>query len=227
MLTLYIGNKNYSSWSMRPAVLLDAFGLEYTECKLEFDDFSADGVFKQSIGKVSAAGKVPVLVDGDTTVWDSLAIAEYLAETYPDKQLWPQGEATRAHARSVTAEMHSGFAALRGACPQNIEAQLHDTGALLWRDRPAVRTDVNRLVDMWSALLHEHGGPMLFGRFSIADAFFAPVCMRLITYGLPVPPHIAAYIERVRALPALQEWTAAALAEQDFRDFEEPYRLRR
>lgn len=227
MLKLYIGNKNYSSWSMRPWVLMRQVGITFEELLVRFDSFDAQSQFKQALQNVSPTGKVPVLVDGDLVVWDTLAIAEYLAELHPDKHLWPADARARTRARSVVAEMHSGFAALRGACPQNIEAQLHDTGALLWRDRAAVRTDVNRLVDMWSALLHEHGGPMLFGQFSIADAFFAPVCMRLITYGLPVPPHIAAYIERVRALPSVQEWIAGALAEQDFRDFEEPYRLHR
>ena len=227
MVKLYIGNKNYSSWSLRPWVLMRQTGIAFEELLVRFDSFDAHSHFKQALQNISPTGKVPVLVDGDLVVWDTLAIAEYLAEMHPDKHLWPADARARARARSVVAEMHSGFAALRGACPQNIEAQLHDTGALLWRDRPAVRADVNRLVDMWSALLHEHGGPMLFGQFSIADAFFAPVCMRLITYGLPVPPHIAAYIERVRALPAMQEWIAGAQVENDFRDFEEPYRLHR
>jgi len=145
----------------------------------------------------------------------------------PDKQLWPQDKAARARARSVVAEMHSGFAALRGACPMNIEADLAQQGALLWRDRPAVRADVARLVQMWTELLERHGGPMLFGAFTIADAFYAPVCMRLSRYGLPVPKPIAEYIQRVEQLPAMQEWIAAAKAEQDFREFEEPYRLGR
>jgi glutathione S-transferase len=123
--------------------------------------------------------------------------------------------------------MHSGFTALRGASPMNIEAQLPDIGALLWRDKPAVRADVQRLVDMWSGLLEQHGGPMLFGDFSIADAFYAPVCMRLHSYGLPVPPHIQAYVQRVRVLPGVKAWIDGALAEQDFREFEEPYRLGR
>jgi glutathione S-transferase len=123
--------------------------------------------------------------------------------------------------------MHSGFAALRGACPMNIEASLPDIGALVWRDKPAVRADVERIVIMWTALLDQHGGPMLFGAFSIADAYFAPVCMRLKTYALPVPPAIAAYIERVRALPGVKAWIDAGLAEKDFLDFEEPYRLHR
>ena len=202
-------------------------GIAFTEVVARFDSFDANSQFKATLAGVSPTGKVPVLVDGDLTVWDTLAIAEYLAESFPEKHLWPQDKAARAQARSVAAEMHSGFAALRGACPMNIEARLHDTGALLWRDRPAVRADVQRLVEMWSGLLEQHGGPMLFGQFSIADAFYAPVCMRLSRYGLPVPAHIAAYIERVEQLPAMQEWITAAQAEQDFREFEEPYRLKR
>ncbi|WP_027994520.1 glutathione S-transferase family protein [Simplicispira psychrophila] len=227
MLKLYIGSKNYSSWSLRPWLLMRQTGIAFDEVVVRFDSFAADSQFKRTLQGISPTGKVPVLVDGDRVVWDTLAIAETLAEQYPDKQLWPQDAHARAQARSVVAEMHSGFTALRSACPQNIEAQLPDTGALLWRDQPAVRADVARLVEMWSALLAQHGGPMLLGDFSIADAFFAPVCMRLVTYALPVPAHIGAYIDRVRALPAMQDWIAGALAEQDFRAFEEPYRLQR
>jgi glutathione S-transferase len=226
MLKLYIGNKNYSSWSMRPWVLLKQTGIAFDEVRVRFDSFDADSEFKRAMGPVSPTGKVPVLVDGDLVVWDTLAIAEYVAETHPDKNLWPTHAKARARARSVCAEMHSGFTALRGNCPMNIEASLADTGALLWRDKPGVRDDVNRLVEMWSALLQEHGGPMLFGNFSIADAYFAPVCMRLHSYALPLPPHISAYVDRVRALPGVKAWTDDALAEKDFLDFEEPYRLR-
>ena len=227
MLELYIGNKNYSSWSMRPWVLLRQAGIDFTEVMVRFDSFAADSSFKARLQQVSPTGKVPVLVDGSVTVWDTLAIAEYLAERHPEKNLWPQDSAARAQARSVCAEMHSGFGALRSHCGMNIEAHLPEVGALLWRDQPGVRADVQRLVDMWSALLQQHGGPMLFGQFSIADAFYAPVCMRLISYGLPVPAHIAAYVQRVRELPGVQAWVDGALAEQDFLDFEEPYRLGR
>jgi len=227
MLQLYIGNKNYSSWSMRPWVLLRQAGIPFEEVLARFDSFDPDSQFKATIAGISPTGKVPVLVDGDLAIWDTLAIAEYLAETYPEKHLWPQDKAARARARSVCAEMHSGFTALRGACPMNIEAHLPDTGALLWRDKPAVRADVQRLVDMWTGLLEQHGGPMLFGDFSIADAFYAPVCMRLHSYGLPVPEHIQAYVQRVRALPGVKAWIDGALAEADFREFEEPYRLAR
>ena len=227
MLQLYIGNKNYSSWSMRPWVLLRQAGIPFEEVLARFDSFDANSQFKATIAGISPTGKVPVLVDGDLAIWDTLAIAEYLAETYPEKHLWPQDKAARARARSVCAEMHSGFTALRGACPMNIEAHLPDIGALIWRDKPAVRADVQRLVEMWTGLLEQHGGPMLFGAFTIADAFYAPVCMRLHSYGLPVPPHIQAYVQRVRARPGVKAWIDGALAEQDFREFEEPYRLAR
>ena len=226
MLKLYIGNKNYSSWSMRPWVLLTQAGVPFEEVMVRFDSFDADSNFKKALQDATPTGKVPLLVDGDLAVWDTLAIAEYVAEQYPDKHLWPADKAARARARSICAEMHSGFTALRGNCPMNIEASLADTGALVWRDQPAVRADVQRLVDMWSALLQEHGGPLLFGAFTVADAYFAPVCMRLKTYALPVPHAIAAYVERVRMLPGVQAWTQQALAEKDFLDFEEPYRLK-
>ena len=227
MLKLYIGNKNYSSWSMRPWVLLKQAGIAFDEVRVRFDSFDAQSEFKRTIGAVSPTAKVPVLVDGDLVVWDTLAIAEYVAETWPDRQLWPADAKARARARSVCAEMHSGFTALRGACPMNIEAHLPEVGALIWRDKPAVRADVQRLVEMWTGLLEQHGGPMLFGAFTIADAFYAPVCMRLHSYGLPVPEHIQAYVQRVRALPGVKAWIDGALAEADFREFEEPYRLRR
>jgi len=225
-MQLYIGNKNYSSWSMRPWVLMRQAGIAFDEVLVRFDSFDAGSEFKQRLAAVSPTGKVPALVHGDLVVWDTLAIAEYLAEQFPDRALWPADARARAMARSACAEMHSGFGALRSACPMNIEARLPEVGALIWRDQPGVRADVARLVALWTQLLDAHGGPLLFGGFSIADAFFAPVCARLVTYGLPVPPHIAAYVERVMALPGVQAWVQGALAENDFREFEEPYRLR-
>ncbi|MDB5885631.1 MAG: Glutathione S-transferase, N-terminal domain protein [Polaromonas sp.] len=227
MLKLYIGNKNYSSWSMRPWVLLKQAGIEFEEVVIRFDSFDAGSAFRQQVDALSPTGKVPVLDDEGLLVWDTLAIAEYLAERFPNRHLWPSGVQARARARSLCAEMHSGFGALRTACPMNIEADLRSIGQLVWRDKPAVRADVARLVAMWSELLARHQGPMLFGDFSIADAFFAPVCMRLAGYGLPVPQDIGEYIARVSALPGVKAWTDGALAEKDFRDFEEPYRLQR
>ena len=231
MLKLYIGNKNYSSWSMRPWVLLKQAGIEFEEVMVRFDSFDTGSNFKKAVESVNPVGKVPVLVDDgyakDLAIADTLAIAEYVAEKFPQKNLWPQATQARARARSVCAEMHAGFTGLRGNCPMNIEASLPEVGRLVWRDKPSVRADVARLVQMWSALLAEFKGPMLFGSFSIADAFFAPVCMRLKTYALPIPEDISAYVERVIALPAVTAWMDAARAEKDFLDFEEPYRMGR
>jgi glutathione S-transferase len=227
MLKLYIGNKNYSSWSMRPWVLLKQAGIPFEEVMVRFDSMAPDSVFKQTMARLTPTALVPVLVDGDTVVWDTLAIAEYLAESFPEHRLWPADKAARARARSVCAEMHTGFSALRSACPQNIEATLHETGRLIWRDQPRVRSDVARLVAMWSELLQVSKGPMLFGEFSIADAYYAPVCLRIANYGLPVPGHITDYIRRVSALPGVKAWIDGALAEKDFLDFEEPYRVGR
>jgi glutathione S-transferase len=227
MLKLYIGNKNYSSWSMRSGVLMQQAGIEFEEVKLRFDSFDADSAFKRTLRDISPTGRVPVLVDDGFPVWDTLAIAEYLAEKFPDKQLWPRDSKARARARSICAEMHSGFTGLRGSCPMNIEASLPQAGALAWRDQPAVRADVQRIVSMWTALLEEYKGPLLLGEFSIADAYFAPVCLRLRNYALPVPGHITDYIRRVCALPGVKAWIEDALAEKDFLDFEEPYRTSR
>ena len=223
-MQLYIGNKNYSSWSMRPWVLLKQAGIPFEEIKLRFDAFSPESKFKTELARISPAGRVPVLVDGDLAVWDTLAIAEYVAERFPEKKLWPQDAKARARARSVCAEMHSGFGALRSHFPMNIEAALPEVGARLLAEQAGVRDDLARLVDMWSALLESSGGPMLFGSFGIADAFFAPVVMRLNTYHVPVPAPIAAYLQRVTALPGVHAWITDALAERDFLDFEEPYR---
>mgnify|MGYP006159341607 FL=1 len=227
-LQLYIGNKNYSSWSMRPWVLLRQAGIPFEEIMVRFDSFDAGSSFKQQLKAISPVGKVPVLVDEGFPIWDTLAIAEYVAERFPDRQLWPADPKARARARSVCAEMHSGFTALRGACPMNIEASLPDVGRLIWRDQPGVRADVARLCGLWGELLAaQPAGSLLFGAFTVADAFFAPVCMRIRTYDLPVPADIRAYVDRVAALPGVKDWIDGALAEQDFLDFEEPYRLGR
>lgn len=223
-LQLFIGNKNYSSWSMRPWVLMTQAGIPFDEVLVRFDSFDAGSAFKQAVGAVNPVGKVPVLVDDGFAVWDSLAIAEYLAERFPDKHLWPADPQARARARSVCAEMHSGFTALRGHCGMNIEASLPEAGRIIWRDQAGVRADVARLEAMWAGLLAAHGGPMLFGAFSAADAFFAPVCSRLRTYALPVGATTAAYVERVLALPGVDAWVRQAVAEHDFIPMDEPYR---
>jgi glutathione S-transferase len=226
MLKLYIGNKNYSSWSMRPWVLLTQAQIAFEEVVVRIDGFTPDSNFKKTLQAISPVGKVPVLQDGDLVVWDTLAIAEYVAEKFTEKKLWPQSIGARALARSLCAEMHAGFMGLRSNCPMNIEASLSEQGAIIWRDKPAVRSDVERIVAMWTQLLEEHGGPMLFGEFSVVDAYYAPVCMRLKTYALPVPKVITAYIERLTSLPGVKAWIDAALKEHDFLDFDEPYRLK-
>ncbi len=227
-MQLYIGNKNYSSWSMRPWVMLTHANIAFDEVLLRFDSMEPGSAFKTAINKINPVGKVPCLVDDGLVVWDTLAIAEYAAEKFPDKKLWPQDTRQRARARSVCAEMHSGFTALRSACMMNIEASLPDIGALVLRDQAGVRADVARIETIFSELLSQHGGPFLFGsQFSIPDAYFAPVCMRFKTYGLSQRADINAYIERVRAAKGVAQWIAAALVEDDFRDFEEPYRLKR
>jgi len=228
MRKLYVGNKNYSSWSMRPWVLMKQAGIDFEEVVVRFDSFEADSQFKHTIAALNPVAKVPVLVDDGLVVWDTLAIAEYLAETFPEKQLWPRSAADRARARSVCAEMHSGFGGLRNHCGMNIEASLPEVGARLLKEVPEVASDLARIVQMWNGLLDTRGGPMLFGAgFGIADAYFAPIGTRIKTYGLPVPAHITAYIERVQALPGVKAWIDDALAEKDFLQFEEPYRTGR
>jgi len=225
-MQLVIGNKNYSSWSMRPWVLMSELGLRFEEVKLRFD-FDEGSDFRKAVARVSPARTVPVLVDDGFSVWDTLAITEYLHEKYPAHGVWPVDPHDRARARSLCAEMHSGFGALRSHCPMNIEATLPEVGRKVWAEQAGVRDDVARLEAMWADALAASGGPMLFGAFSAADAFYAPVCMRLRTYALPVSAATRAYVERVVALPGVARWIADALAEQDFLDFEEPYRMRR
>ena len=227
MLKLYIGNKNYSSWSMRPWVLLRQLQIPFEEVKVRFDSFDADSSFKRTMADVNPVGKVPVLMDDGFAIWDTLAIAETVAEKFPDHGVWPADGQSRARARSVCAEMHSGFSALRSHCPMNVEASLPEVGAKVWREQPAVQADVQRIVSMWTGLLQQHGGPMLFGQFCAADAFFAPVGLRIETYALPVPQQVTDYIARVNALPGVQAWIDDALTERDFLDFEEPYRKSR
>jgi glutathione S-transferase len=226
MTQLYIGNKNYSSWSMRPWVLMKQAGIAFEEVMVRFDSFDAGSSFKRTVLAVNPAGAVPVLKDGDLVVHDTLAICEYLAEIHPGKNLWPADRARRAQARGACAEMHAGFRSLRRHCGMNIEADLREQGQLIVRDQAGVRADLARIVQLWSGLLGASGGPMLFGEFGIADAYYAPVCTRIRTYGLPAPAAISAYIDRVLALPGVKAWIDGALAEKDFVVMDEPYRLR-
>jgi glutathione S-transferase len=225
-LQLVIGNKNYSSWSMRPWVLMRQLDIPFEEIKLRFD-FSDGSPFRQAVARYSPAGTVPVLVMDEHSVWDTLAIVEALNEAFPQRGVWPADPLKRARARSLCAEMHAGFSALRSLCPMNIEAHLPDVGARLWSEYDTLRRDVRRIEQMWSDALQASGGPMLFGAFSAADAYYAPVCFRFRTYGLPVSSETKAYMDRVAALPGCRQWVDDALAEADFLDFEEPYRSAR
>jgi glutathione S-transferase len=206
-LTLVIGNKNYSSWSMRPWVALKANNIVFDEVAIPLYTGDAD---KKRILKFTQSGKVPVLVDGDVTIWDSLAIIEYAAERFPEAQLWPEDAASRAHARSVSAEMHSGFAALREECGMNLHRPV---GAKALSAK--ARADIARVQQSWSECRARHGklGPYLFGAFSGADAMYAPVVHRFRTYAIDVTPEVRDYMDAMMALPAFQQWTRAGLAE--------------
>jgi glutathione S-transferase len=207
-LTLVIGNKNYSSWSMRPWLALRANNIPFEEVFIPlYTDNPAD---KQRILSFSRAGKVPALIDGDITVWDSLAIIEYLAERFPEAKLWPEDRAMRAHARSISAEMHSGFMALRNECGMNLHRPV---GAVaLSADAKA---NIARVEEVWRDCRQRYArsGPFLFGAFTGADAMFAPVVHRLRTYAIDVGAEAKAYMETMMALPAFREWTEAGLAE--------------
>ena len=205
-LHLLIGNKNYSSWSFRPWIAMKVAGIPFTEEVISLD--AAD--FKARVTKISGSGKVPALLDGEVRVWESLAILDYLAETFPDAKLWPAERAARAHARAVAAEMHAGFMALRNECAMNI-----------WRPviprelTPAAAANVRRIETIWTDCRTRYGagGPFLFGGFGAADAMYAPVVSRFHTYAVKVGPATRAYMEAVMGLPAWQEWRAAALKE--------------
>ena len=227
-MKLLIGNKNYSSWSMRPWVLLTQFDIPFEEVMARFDSFEPDSTFKATVAALSPAGKVPILVEDDGfVVWDTLAIAETLAERHPDRALWPRDAKLRARARSVCAEMHSGFFALRNCFGMNIEASLPEVGARVLATDATARAELARMIQLWQDALAASGGPFLFGEYSIADAYFAPVVMRMRTYALPVPADVAAYIDRATAAKGTAAWIRDALQEKQFLQFEESYRTSR
>ncbi len=217
-MKLVIGNKNYSSWSLRPWLLARQAGIPFEEIRLRLG--SAEG-FAAEIHRYSPAGRVPVLVDGDITVWDSLAICETLAERFPRARLWPEDPKARAHARSICAEMHAGFANLRSQMPMNVTAMLPGLG---WN--VAVQRDVDRIAQIWTELRQKHAaeGPFLFGHFTVADAFYAPVVSRFATYGVRLPESAKTYADHILNLPAMQEWIEGARGERDFLADDEPYR---
>jgi glutathione S-transferase len=212
-LTLVIGNKNYSSWSLRPWLAMKQAGVAFNETSIVLSRPDST----EKILRYSPSGRVPCLIDGELTVFDSLAICEYINEKLTEKDnsgsLWPRDAKARARARSVTAEMHSGFAALRTHMPMDIRSRKSDKGKAAL-ERSDVTADVARIQSVWNECL-EQGGPMLFGSFSIADAFYAPVVTRFTTYGVKLSPLLAAYSENILALPAMQQWIAAAKAETD------------
>jgi glutathione S-transferase len=206
-LTLYIGNKNYSSWSMRPWLAMKGTGIVFQEKSIPLYTGPED---KAKILEVTPSGKVPVLVDDDVTVWDSLAIIEYLAEKFPQAGLWPRDRAMRAHARAISAEMHSGFGPLRTECGMNIHRRI--AAKTLSDD---ARDNIRRIEEIWTECRNRHGrgGPYLFGQFGAADAMFAPVVHRFRTYAIQVSPTVESYMAAMQAHPAFAEWAQAALDE--------------
>jgi glutathione S-transferase len=205
-MRLIIGNKNYSSWSLRPWIAMKVAGIAFEEEVISLDA----GDFKARVGEISGTGKVPALADGEVRIWESLAILEYLAEKFPAARLWPADPGARAHARAVAAEMHAGFLPLRRHLPMN-----------MWRPvkrrelTPEVVANVRRIDAMWTDCRMRFGadGAFLFGRFGAADAMYAPVVSRFHTYGVEVGPIARAYMDAVMSLPAWVQWRAAALAE--------------
>jgi glutathione S-transferase len=206
-LKLVIGNKNYSSWSMRAWLALRANHIAFEEIFIPLYTGDAD---KKRILDFTRSGKVPVLLDGDLAIWDSLAIIEYAAERFPQTRLWPEDRASRAHARSISAEMHSGFAALRNECGMNLHRPV---GAIALS--AAAGADIARIQQIWIECRRHsgHSGPFLFGAFGGADAMFAPVVHRFRTYAIEVAPQVRDYMDAMMLLPAFQEWTKAGLAE--------------
>ena len=203
-LELVVGNKTYSSWSLRPWIALTMAGLPFRDTVIQLDTPET----KKRILEHSPAGRVPVLHHDGITVWDSLAILEYLAEAFPAKMFWPAHKAARAEARSISAEMHSGFSALRTACPMNLRRVRKPV--LMSK---AVKADVARIDQIWTSCLAKSGGDFLFGAFSNADAMYAPVATRFDTYEIQVSPESRAYVDRLLTTPAFQTWKAAALKE--------------
>jgi glutathione S-transferase len=215
-LTLVIGNKNYSSWSMRPWVLMKQLGIPFEEKLLRFHTTQWDA----EIDRWSPSRLVPVLWRGDLAVWDTLAIAETLHEWYPGKGVWPADAAARAYARSISAEMHSGFRDLRSSMPMNIRAAHPGKGM-----KPEVRANIDRVEHLWAEARRRFGagGPYLFGSFSAADAMYAPVVTRFKTYDVPLSTESARYCEAMRAAPGMRAWVHEALQEKEWVAEDEPY----
>lgn len=215
-LTLVIGNKNYSSWSLRPWLVLKQAGIPFQEVFISLYTEAS----RAEIRKYSPSGKVPALIDGDITVWESLAVCEYLAGKFPEKQLWPADPAARAVARAAATEMHAGFSALRQHMSMNCRQHLPGKGRT-----PEVLKDIARITALWNDCRARFGkdGGFLFGKFSIADAMYAPVALRFVTYAVELDPVSAAYVQTITSLPAIQQWVADARAETEVIPQFEPY----
>jgi len=215
-MQIVVGNKNYSSWSMRPWVLAREAAIPFEEVQLKFDESNKPA----GVERYDVAGKVPVLVIDGEPVWDSLAICETLAERFPEKQLWPADARARQVARSVCAEMHSGFQAIRSDMPMNIRSLYPGKGM-----NEKSRRDIDRVFAIWTSCREKFGkgGALLFGRFSVADAYFAPVVMRFKTYAVDLPPVARAYSDAVFALRSVRDWIEGALRETEFVAEDEPY----
>jgi len=215
-LTLVIGNKNYSSWSMRPWVLLKQLGIPFDEVKLRFNSDE----WEKNIARWSPSGLVPVLWRGDLSVWDSLAIMEAVNEWFPDRGVWPREPAARAFARCAAAEMHSGFRDLRGSMPMNIRASHPGKGM-----NAGVQANIDRIVELWTEARKRFGagGPFLFGAFTACDAMYAPVVMRFRTYAVTLPAEAARYCDAMREAPGVRAWIDGALEEKEFVPEDEPY----
>ncbi len=199
--TLVLANKNYSSWSLRAWLVCTHAGLEFEEVVIPLRESDT----REAILRYSPSGKLPVLLHGDVTVWDSLAICEYVAEQFPDAGLWPAEANTRAHARAVAAEMHSGFLDLRRNMPMNIRRSLPGLGMT-----PEVQGDINRITAIWRECRKNSGREFLFGDFTIADAMFAAVVSRLVTYGVELDENAHSYVDAIMGLPMMQAWVAEA-----------------
>ena len=214
-MRLIIGNKNYSSWSLRAWLPLRHLEIPFEEERIALFEPG----YKDRILARSPAGKVPVLIDGDITVWDSLAIGEYLADRFPERGLHPAAIAHRALARSYSAEMHSGFVELRTHMPMNVRSRYPGRGRT-----PAVVSDIARICQIWRECLRRSGGPFLFGAFGLVDAMYAPIATRFLTYAVELEAELAAYVDRIWNLPAMQEWRTAATAEPELLAEDDPYR---
>lgn len=203
-MMLIIGNKRYSSWSLRPWLLMTHFQIPFQEKLIPLDQPQT----AQEIAKFSPSGRVPALVDGGLVVWESLAIMEYLNDKFPDKKMWPQDLQKRAWARSVSNEMHAGFSNMRNHMPHDLHKKLNSF------DAAKAQEDIQRIKRIWTQCLDLSGGPFLFGEFSIADAMYAPVVNRFISYGIPAEGWVQKYIQTLRELPAHRQWIEAAMAEK-------------